>query len=235
MLLNAKGITRRFGYRSVLDNVDISICAGQVVSVFGANGVGKTTLIKILSTLLPPTSGEIWINGLEVKKHRDTVRKLVGVVVHEPLAYLDLSPYENLKFLGRLYDIRYVEERIHHLLSDVGLNQFAREPMKNFSRGMIQRFMIAKALLHDPPILFLDEPFSGLDTSAVNLMINRIELERQRNKGILLTTHNLEFGYHVGSHFHFLVNGDIENVGQKQQIGLEELTANYEKRLNSQL
>ena len=102
MLLNAKGITRRFGYRSILDNVDISICAGQVVSVFGANGVGKTTLIKILSTLLPPTSGEIWINGLEVKKHRDTVRRLVGVVVHEPLAYLDLSPYENLKFLGRL-------------------------------------------------------------------------------------------------------------------------------------
>ena len=235
MLLNAKGITRRFGYRNILSNVDISIRAGQVVSVFGPNGVGKTTLIKILSTLLPPTSGEIWINGLEVKKHRDTVRKLVGVVVHEPLAYLDLSPHENLKFLGRLYNIRYVEKRIYHLLSDVGLNQFAHEPMKNFSRGMIQRFMIAKALLHDPPILFLDEPFSGLDTSAVNLMINRIKLERQRKKGILLTTHNLELGYHVGSHFHFLVNGGIESLGQKQQIGLEELTANYEKRLNSQL
>ena len=98
MLLNAEGITRRFGHRIILNNVDISIFAGQVVSVFGANGVGKTTLIKILSTLLPPTSGEIWINGLEVKKHRDTVRRLVGVVVHEPLAYLDLSPYENLKF-----------------------------------------------------------------------------------------------------------------------------------------
>ena len=210
----------------------MSIFAGQVVSVFGANGVGKTTLIKILSTLLPPTSGEIWINGLEVKKHRDTVRRLVGVVVHEPLAYLDLSPYENLKFLGKLYDVGHLEERISHLLLDVGLNQFAREPMRNFSRGMIQRFMIAKALLHDPPILFLDEPFSGLDTSAVNLMIKRIELECQRNKGILLTTHNLEFGYHVGSHFQFLVNGSIENLGPKKQIGLEELTANYDRRLN---
>ena len=232
MLLNAEGITRRFGHRNILKNVDMSLVAGQVVSVFGANGVGKTTLIKILSTLLPPTSGEIWINGLEVKKHRDTVRRLVGVVVHEPLAYLDLSPYENLKFLGKLYDVGHLEERISHLLLDVGLNQFAREPMRNFSRGMIQRFMIAKALLHDPPILFLDEPFSGLDTSAVNLMIKRIELECQRNKGILLTTHNLEFGYHVGSHFQFLVNGSIENLGSKKQIGLEELTANYERRLN---
>ena len=232
MLLNAEGITRRFGLRNILNNVDMSIFAGQVVSVFGANGVGKTTLIKILSTLLPPTSGEIWINGLEVKKHRDTVRRLVGVVVHEPLAYLDLSPYENLKFLGKLYEVEHLEERISHLLLDVGLNQFAREPMRNFSRGMIQRFMIAKALLHDPPILFLDEPFSGLDTSAVDLMIKRIELECQRNKGILLTTHNLEFGYHVGSHFQFLVNGSIENLGSKKQIGLEELTANYERRLN---
>mgnify|MGYP000882903119 FL=1 len=143
---------------------------------------------------MPPTSGEIWINGLEVKNHRDTVRRLVGVVVHEPLAYLDLSPYENLKFLGKLYDVGHLEERISHLLLDVGLNQFAREPMRNFSRGMIQRFMIAKALLHDPPILFLDEPFSGLDTSAVKLMIKRIELECQRNTGILLPTHNLECG-----------------------------------------
>ena len=233
MLLDAKGITRKLGHRNILSNVDISIHAGEVVSVFGANGAGKTTLIKILSTLLSPTSVEIWINGLEVKKHRDAVRRLVGVVLHEPLAYLDLSPYENLKFLGRIYNIRSMEERIHHLLSDVGLNQFAREPMKNFSRGMIQRFMIAKALLHDPPILFLDEPFSGLDISAVNLMINRIELERQRNKGILLTTHNLEFGYRVGSRFHFLVNADIESLGDKQQIRLEELTANYEQRLNS--
>ena len=233
MLLDAKGITRKLGHRNILSNVDISIHAGEVVSVFGANGAGKTTLIKILSTLLPPTSGEIWINGLEVKKHRDAVRRLVGVVLHEPLAYLDLSPYENLKFLGRIYNIRSMEERIHHLLSDVGLKQFAQEPMKNFSRGMIQRFMIAKALLHDPPILFLDEPFSGLDISAVNLMINRIELERQRNKGILLTTHNLELGYHVGSRFHFLVNADIESLGDKQQIRLEELTANYEQRLNS--
>jgi len=233
MLLDAKGITRKLGHRNILSNVDISIHAGEVVSVFGANGAGKTTLIKILSTLLPPTSGEIWINGLEVNKHRDAVRRLVGVVLHEPLAYLDLSPYENLKFLGRIYNIRSMEERIHHLLSDVGLKQFAREPMKNFSRGMIQRFMIAKALLHDPPILFLDEPFSGLDISAVNLIINRIELERQRNKGILLTTHNLELGYHVGSRFHFLVNADIESLGDKQQIRLEELTANYEQRLNS--
>ena len=233
MLLDAKGITRKLGHRNILSNVDISIHAGEVVSVFGANGAGKTTLIKILSTLLPPTSGEIWINGLEVNKHRDAVRRLVGVVLHEPLAYLDLSPYENLKFLGRIYNIRSMEERIHHLLSDVGLKQFAQEPMKNFSRGMIQRFMIAKALLHDPPILFLDEPFSGLDISAVNLIINRIELERQRNKGILLTTHNLELGYHVGSRFHFLVNADIESLGDKQQIRLEELTANYEQRLNS--
>ena len=106
---------------------------------------------------------------------------------------------------------------------------------KKLSGGNQQKMVRGKWLMTQPKILFLDEPFSGLDTSAVNLMINRIELERQRNKGILLTTHTLEFGYHVGSHFHFLVNGDIENVGQKQQIGLEELTANYEKRLNSQL
>ena len=231
MLLEATRITKRFGHRMILSGVELKVQLGEVVSIFGANGAGKTTLIKILATLIKPTSGHLQIGGTDALADPFSVRPSLGLVVHEPLAYLDLSPYENLKFFGRLYGIDALEERIKDLLADVGLTPFAHEPIKIFSRGMTQRFMIAKALIHDPQLLLFDEPFSGLDVTAKQFMLKLIDQERRRGKGILVTTHDTELGYLVGSRYLFLLNGKIEAVANKNEIGLEELSRRYESQL----
>ena len=231
MLLQASQITKRFGHRMVLNGLDLNVQPGEVVTIFGPNGAGKTTLIQILSTLIRPTSGALQIGGIDALTETLRVRPSLGLVVHEPLAYLEFSPYENLKFFGRLYRLDRLEQRIADLLDEVQLTPYAHEPVKIFSRGMIQRFMIAKALIHDPMLLLFDEPFSGLDLAAQQLVLKRIDQERARGKGIVLTTHNTELGYHTGSRFHFLLNGQIETVAEKEDIGLEALSREYEDRL----
>ena len=231
MLLQATEITKRFGHRTVLNGINLEVHAGQVVCIFGPNGAGKTTLIKILSTLVRPTSGGLQVGGVDAVANAMYVRPTLGVMVHEPLAYLELTPYENLRFFGKLYGVDALHQRITALLNVVGLTQFTHEQMKFFSRGMTQRFMIAKALIHDPLLLFFDEPFSGLDANAKRLLLKRIEFERSHGKGIVLTTHDTELGYVTGSRFLFLINGTIETVATKDEIKADELSRRYEKSL----
>ena len=215
----------------VLNGVDLDVQPGEVVAIFGPNGAGKTTLIKILSTLVKPTSGAFQIAGIDAIANPLRVRSSLGVVAHEPFAYLEWSPYENLKFFGRLYGVDALEERIADLLADVELTPFAHEPVRIFSRGMTQRFMIAKALIHDPTLLLFDEPFSGLDVAAKQFVLKLIQQERARGKGLILTTHDTELGYHAASRFLFLLDGQIEPVAEKAEIELTELSRQYEQRL----
>ena len=231
MLLQATGITKRFGHRIVLNGIDLTVSPGEIVAIFGPNGAGKTTLIKILSTLVKPTSGGLQFGDVDAFEKMQSVRPSVGVVIHEPLAYLDLSPYENLRFFGQLYGVDGLAQRINQLLADVGLTAFAHEPIKLFSRGMTQRFMIAKALIHDPMLLLFDEPFSGLDVAAKQFMLTLIGQQRERGKGVLLTTHDIALGYLASSRFLFLLDGQIEAVGTKDEIELEALSRLYESRL----
>jgi len=234
MLLQAIAITKRFGQRTVLNNIDIGVQPGEVVSIFGPNAAGKTTLIKILSTLAKPTSGSLQIGGVNALSDAVRVRPTLGVIVHEPLAYLELTPYENLRFFGKMYGLDALDQRIAILLDEVGLTKFAHEKMKIFSRGMTQRFMIAKALIHAPLLLFLDEPFSGLDVAAKQFVLRRINHERSAGKGIVLTTHDTELGYLAGSRFLFLLNGQIEAIAKRDEIEVDELSRRYEKGLMEQ-
>ena len=231
MLLQASQITKCFGQRMVLNGLDLNVQPSEVVTIFGPNGAGKTTLIQILSTLVKPTSGTLQIGGIDAFAEPLRVRPSLGLVVHEPLAYLEFSPYENLKLFGQLYRLDGLEQRIANLLDEVQLTPYVHEPVKIFSRGMIQRFMIAKALIHDPTLLLFDEPFSGLDLAARQFVLKRIDQERARGKGIILTTHNTELGYHIGSRFYFLLNGQIEMIAKKGDIGLKALSREYENRL----
>ena len=231
MLLQAIQITKRYSHRMVLHGVDLNVQPGEVVAIFGPNGAGKTTLVKILSTLMKPTSGSLQIGGVDALSQPLRVRPSLGLVLHEPLGYLELSPYENLKFFGQLYGVDGLEGRISDVLADVGLTPFAHEPVRIFSRGMTQRFMIAKALIHDPALLLLDEPFSGLDLAAKQFVLRLIDQERAYGKGVLLTTHDIELGYLAASQLLFLLNGRIETVAEKSEIGLEELSNQYANRL----
>ena len=202
-----------------------------MVTIFGPNGAGKTTLIKILATLLKPTSGKLEIQGTDAISDALDVRRALGVVIHESLAYPSFSPYENLKFFGQMYGIKQLEHRATTLLTEVGLQRFLHEPLRIFSRGMTQRFMIARALLHAPSVLLLDEPFSGLDASARQFVLDRIAREQQKGTGIVITTHNTELGYLVGTRFLFMINGELEEVAQKDEITAGTLLLTYEERL----
>ena len=231
MLLQAAKITKRFGHRTVLNDVDIDVQPGEVVSILGPNGAGKTTLIKILSTLIKPESGGLEIAGKNAFENPLRIRPSLGVVVHEPLAYLELTPYENLRFFGKLYGVSSLERRINAILDEVGLIHVAHERMEIFSRGMIQRFMIAKALIHDPMLLFLDEPFSGLDLAAKQFVLERLHRARAEGKGIVLTTHDTELGYLAGSRYLFLLNAQLETIAKRDDISVDELSSRYEQSL----
>lgn len=235
MRLRASQLTKDFGHRSIVKNVTLSVNPGEVVTIFGPNGAGKTTLIKILATLLKPTSGELEIEGTDAIEDYSDVRGMLGVVIHEMLAYPALSPYENLKFFGQMYGVNQLEHRCRVLLTEVGLQRFAHEPLHIFSRGMTQRFMIARALLHQPSVLLFDEPFSGLDAAAKQFVLDRIAQEQQNDKGIVITTHNTELGYLVGTRFFFMINGELEEIAQRDEITAERLLLMYEEKMQSNL
>ncbi len=231
MRIRAIGLTKHFGPRSIVKNATLSVRPGEVAAIFGPNGAGKTTLIKILATLLRPTSGKLEIEGTDVSGATSNVRESLGVVIHEHLAYPTFSPYENLRFFGQMYCVEQLERRATKLLTEVGLQRFIHEPLHIFSRGMTQRFMIARSLLHNPSVLLLDEPFSGLDASAKQFVLERITHERQKGTSIIITTHNTELGYLVGTRFLFMINGELEEVAQRDEISTETLLRTYEERL----
>ena len=231
MRIRASGLTKHFGHRTVVKNATLSVPPGEVVTIFGPNGAGKTTFIKMLATLLRPTSGELEVEGTDALTDLSRVRKALGVVVHEHLSYPTFSPYENLRFFGQMYGVTQLEHRVTTLLTEVGLQRFIHEPLHIFSRGMTQRFMIARALLHHPSVLLLDEPFSGLDAAAQQFVVERIAQERQKGTSVIVTTHNTALGYLVGTRFLFMISGELEEIAEKAKISAETLLLTYEERL----
>ena len=231
MRLSASKITHHFGHRKVVNNASLTIAPGEIVTIFGPNGAGKTTFIKILATLLRPTYGELKIEDYKAITNYTAVRTLLGVVVHDHLAYPTLSAFENLKFFGQMSGVPHLETRCKSLLNEVGLQHSVHEPLNIFSRGMTQRFMIARALLHNPSILLLDEPFSGLDAAAKQFVLKRIAHEQENGKGILITTHNTELGYLVGTRFLFMIDGVLEEIAEKDEISQEDILQRYEERI----
>ena len=159
------GLVRRYGDRAALDGVSLTLERGATLAVFGANGAGKTTLLRILATLLRPHAGEARVLGGSLPREGWRVRGRVGLLAHEPLLYRDLSPRENLGFHARLHDVD--EARVEGLIEAVGLRLRADEPLRTFSRGMAQRVAICRAVLHEPELLLLDEPYANLDPAAV--------------------------------------------------------------------
>lgn len=228
MLLQAKDITKQLGLRLILRKVNLTLENGESVAIFGPNGAGKSTFMNILSTLMKPTSGLLFINGEDVLKNPLPFRLKIGLVAHEPNAYLELTPYENLKFFGKLYGVEHLDEKIDSLLDYVGLTPFAHEPISIFSSGMVKRFMITKALIHEPDILLLDEPFTGLDATAKQLILKLILDERTKGTGIIFITHDFQLGYEAASRFTFLFRGRLEEVGLKEGTTITGLQQQYE-------
>jgi heme exporter protein A len=166
--VQVEGLSRHYGEREALDGVSLSLQEGQTLVVFGPNGAGKTTLLRVLATLLRPHAGDVRVLGASLPDESWAVRGRIGLLGHEPLLYRELTVRENLRFHARLHDVP--GERVEQLLALVGLQDRADEPLRLLSRGMVQRAAVARAVLHDPELLLLDEPRSNLDPAAVELV-----------------------------------------------------------------
>ena len=166
--LEVEGLARHYGERDALNDVSLSLAEGQTLVVFGPNGAGKTTLLRVLASLLRPHAGSVRVLGSQLPGEAWAVRGRVGLLGHEPLLYRELTANENLRFHARLYGVG--EQRVRELLDAVAMGARANEPLRTLSRGMVQRVAVARAVLHDPELLLLDEPNANLDPAAVELV-----------------------------------------------------------------
>jgi heme exporter protein A len=167
-VLQLEGLARHYGEREALSDVSLSLSTGQTLVVFGPNGAGKTTLLRVLATLLRPHAGDVRVLGSSLPDDAWAVRGRVGLLGHEPLLYRELTARENLRFHARLHGVG--ADRVEELLATVALSERADEPLKTLSRGMVQRAAVARATLHDPELLLLDEPRANLDPAASELV-----------------------------------------------------------------
>jgi heme ABC exporter ATP-binding subunit CcmA len=208
-MIHASGLTKSFGDHAALRGVDLDVGRGERLTLVGPNGAGKTTLLRILATLSTPTSGSVQIAGLDLRKRDREIRRRIGFLSHQPLLYDDLTGEENLGFYGHMYDVPNLGGRIREMLLQVGLERSRRDLVRTYSRGMKQRLAIARAFLHDPPLLLLDEPYTGLDQQAAEMLDAVLQGVGMDSRTIVLTTHDLERGLAVGQRMAVLVRGKI--------------------------
>lgn len=190
--LEIRGLKKHFGLKPILRGVDLSVNAGERVALLGANGAGKTTLLRILAGLTRPGAGQIMLDGLNLLQQTRAVRRKIGFVAHQPYLYDELTALENLLFFARMYALEQPQARAVELLQRVGLSKKARERAHSLSRGQLQRLALARALLHRPQLLLLDEAETGLDQEGLEVLNELLQEHRAKSGTILFTTHDLE-------------------------------------------
>jgi ABC-2 type transport system ATP-binding protein len=191
-MISIEGLTKQFDEITAVENLELEIRPGEVFGFLGPNGAGKTTTLRMLSALISPTSGTAQVAGYRLGEDDQALRRNVGILTEAPGLYDRLSAERNLSFFAHLYDVEDVAGRVERYLKLLGLWERRSEPAGTFSRGMRQKLAIARAMLHEPPVLFLDEPTSGLDPEASRLVREFIEGLKGEGRTIILNTHNLD-------------------------------------------
>ena len=207
--VSIRGVTKSFGRTPVLRGIDLDVPTGQVLSLLGPNGSGKTTLINILATLTKADAGQVQIGGVALDGNGSRLRRVIGVVTHDPLLYDDLTARENLRFVCRMFGLDRIDERVGRVAELVGMTSRLDQRSGTMSHGMKKRFSIARALLHDPPVLLMDEPDSGLDQEALALLDALISDRSNTRRTVIMTTHNLDRAVALGDRVAILSNGRV--------------------------
>ena len=211
--IRAEHLSRRFGAVTALQGLDMTVRAGESLAVFGPNGAGKTTLLRLCATLLRPTEGRVLLFGTDLRSGQAAVRRRVGVLSHQSFLYPDLTPMENLSFYARMFSIADGKQRVAEIIDRVGLTGWAQRPVRTLSRGLEQRCAVARALLHRPDVLLLDEPFTGLDVDATQTIGALLREEHGRGVAIVLTTHDLSRGLSICDRALILARGQLRWQG----------------------
>jgi heme exporter protein A len=227
-MIEIKKLTKQADDKLILRGVDLSIKKGETVAILGPNGAGKSTLLKVLASLIKPTLGIVKIDGMNLKKDQMKIKQILGYLPHSSLLYDHYSPLENLIFFGNLYGVKNVEERAKELVKEVGLSFFLNDPVKNFSRGMIQRIAIARAIIHEPEVLLLDEPHTGLDQGAITILNNVILSMKAKGTTTLMVTHDFKQAAEICDRIIILKQGKIVDDFTLEDQALTVVSEKYE-------
>lgn len=232
-VIQVRGLVKRFGLKTVLRGLDFTVAPGEFVALLGPNGAGKTTFLRILASLSRPTAGVVQVGGYRLPEQAAAVRRRLGVVSHQPLLYGDLSAEENLRFYGRLYGLRDLEARVAEVLDLVGLADRRRDLVRTYSRGMQQRLAIARALLHRPEVLLLDEPYTGLDQDACAMLDAVLRQVAAAGHTVVMTSHDLSRAAALATRFDVLSRGRIVASVAREAIADGDLLGFYRQALQS--
>jgi heme exporter protein A len=230
-MIEVRHLVKRFGPKIVLRNLDFQVIPGEFVALLGPNGAGKTTFIRILASLSRPSMGDVRVAGFHLPAEASSVRSRLGVVSHQPLLYGDLTAEENLRFYGRMYGVPHLDPRIDAILELVGLAARRRDLVRTFSRGMQQRLSIGRAVLHDPEVILFDEPYTGLDQDASDMLDKVLRQVASRGRTIVMTSHDLLRAAELASRFDVLSRGVIKASISARELPADGLLAFYRKAL----
>ncbi|HQY91523.1 MAG: ABC transporter ATP-binding protein [Caldilinea sp.] len=220
-LIVARNVHKRYGRKRILNGVELTVPQGKVMALLGANGAGKSTLMRIISGLATPDRGEVRLGGVSTRKAGHEIRRYIGLVAHAPLLYDNLSAWDNLMFYAQLYDIQQPAVRVEAVLHAVELWTRRHDVVRTYSRGMTQRLAIGRAILHDPPVLLLDEPDTGLDPASAETLARLIRTLGASSRAILLTTHNLERAVAWADSVSLLADGKIVQTADAASLTTE--------------
>jgi heme exporter protein A len=224
--IQVQGLRKHFGHLEALRGIDFELRKGEFLSLFGPNGAGKTTLIRILSALARPSSGNATVVGYDVMEANPEMRREIGVISHASFLYADLSPLENIRFYATMYGVQQAEARAIEVIDEVGLKPRMHDRVRTFSRGMLQRLSIARAIVHNPSILFLDEPYTGLDQHASGILKEQLQALHTDQRTILMTTHDFSRGLEMCDRVAVMVRGKLalwESADQVNPADFERL------------
>ena len=228
MMIKASAIAKRFGHRFILQGLDFEANEGQIIVLAGPNGAGKTTFLRILASLIKPSLGRLEIAGLLQPDYSLEARSKLGYLGHQNLLYSDLSAEENLRFYARLYKVENIENRISKILELFLLSERRRDPVRIFSRGMQQRLAIARALLHEPEILLLDEAHTGLDQAGIKSLNDILIDQAKLGKTIVMASHNLDIIADYADRVDVLVGGHFVDSLKDKDLQSGRLKKKYQ-------
>lgn len=220
VILEVNQLVKKYGDFTAVNGISFDIQEAEIFSLLGPNGAGKTTTISVLSTLYAPTSGDAIVGGHSVTRDPIAVRKLIGVVPQDLALYDDLTAKENLVFWGQMYDLngRELQKRIDHVLDQIGLKDHANKRIKTFSGGMKRRVNIGVGLLHQPRLLFMDEPTVGIDPQSRRAILDSVKDLNRQGMTVLYTTHYMEEAQELSNRVGIIDHGDLIALGTQAEL-----------------